>query len=115
MNTNLLTTVSFGLKRHFKKFRKHLRREALDFKFGNKHTHRNPHAIPFDLKRKLQNVNILNNHSPALHKIGLKFVNYKEKASNHLESSLKEVLNSIRKKSLFTIFPILMDSNSNHT
>lgn len=56
MNTNLLTTISFGLKRHFKKFRKHLRREALDFKFGNKHTHRNPHAIPFDLKRKLQNV-----------------------------------------------------------
>ena len=115
MNTNLLTTVSFGLKRHFKKFRKHLRREALDFKFGNKHTHRNPHAIPFDLKRKLQNVNILNNHSLVPHKIGLKFVNYKEKASNHSENSPKEVSNSIKKKFHFMIFPILMDLNSNHT
>ncbi len=75
MNSNLLTTISFGLKRHFKKFRKQLRREALDFKFGNKHTHRNPHALPFDLKRKLQNVLLYNYHSLELHKIGLKFVN----------------------------------------
>lgn len=56
MNSNLLTTVSFGLKRHFKKFRKTLRKEALDFKFGDKHTHKNPHAIPLELKRKLVNV-----------------------------------------------------------
>ena len=46
MIPGLLTTVSFGLKRFFKKFRKNLRRDALDYKFGNKHTHKNPHAIP---------------------------------------------------------------------
>ena len=46
MNSNLLTNISFGLKRHFKHFRKVLKRDALDFKFGNKHTHKNPHAIP---------------------------------------------------------------------
>ena len=56
MNTNLLTNITFGLKRHFKRFRKTLRREALDFKFGDKHTHKNPHAIPLELKRKLVNV-----------------------------------------------------------
>lgn len=56
MNSNLLTHITFGLKRHFKKFRKHLRTNALDFKFGNKHTHKNPHAIPLETKRKLLNV-----------------------------------------------------------
>jgi hypothetical protein len=43
MNTNLLTTITYGVKRGFKKFRKNL---TLDFKFGNKHSHRNPHAMP---------------------------------------------------------------------
>jgi hypothetical protein len=46
MNTNLLTTISFGLKRGFKNFRKIIKRDAIDFKFGNKHTHKNPHALP---------------------------------------------------------------------
>lgn len=56
MNSNLLTTISFGIKRHFKNFRKHLRRDVADYKFGNKHSHKNPHAIPLELKRKLVNV-----------------------------------------------------------
>ncbi len=59
MYTNLLTTITFGLKRQFKNFRKILKRQALDYKFGNKHTHKNPHAIPLQLKRKLVNVMII--------------------------------------------------------
>jgi hypothetical protein len=38
----LVLNISFGLKR-FKQFRKHV---PVDFKRGDKHAHRNPHAMP---------------------------------------------------------------------
>ncbi len=46
MNTNLLTSINYGLKRGFKTFRKALKKQGLDYKFGNRHTHKNTHAIP---------------------------------------------------------------------
>lgn len=51
MNT-LLTQIQFGLKR-FKNFRKRL---VLDYKWGNKHAHKNTHAIPLELKQELLKV-----------------------------------------------------------
>ena len=48
----LVTRLEFGVKR-FKAFRKRL---VLDYKKGNKHDHKNPHAIPLETKQKLLNV-----------------------------------------------------------
>lgn len=48
----LLTQIQFGVKR-FKHFRKTL---ILDYKKGGKHDHKNQHALPLELKRKLLDV-----------------------------------------------------------
>ena len=48
----LVTRLEFGVKK-FKAFRKRL---VLDYKKGNKHDHKNPHAIPLEIKQKLLNV-----------------------------------------------------------
>ena len=48
----LLLNISFGLKR-FKQFRKHV---PVDFKRGDKHAHRNPHAMPLQVKQQLLKV-----------------------------------------------------------
>lgn len=48
----LVLNISFGLKR-FKQFRKHV---PVDFKRGDKHAHRNPHAMPLQFKQQLLKV-----------------------------------------------------------
>ena len=78
----LVTEISFGVKR-FKQFRKKL---VLDYKKGGKHAHRNPHAIPLELKQKLLKVNPT---LPRLKKeeIGKPSENSKDKASLLTEDS----------------------------
>jgi hypothetical protein len=44
---SLLINIQYGVKR-FKQFRKKL---ILDYKFGDKHAHTNPHALPLELKQ----------------------------------------------------------------
>ena len=46
MNT-LLLNIQYGVKR-FRQFRKKL---ILDYKKGDKHDHRNPHALPLEQKQ----------------------------------------------------------------
>lgn len=57
-------------------FRKNL---PLDYKKGNKHTHRNTHAIPLNVKDKLLKV-IINLSSRKKVVTGKKLDNYKDKA-----------------------------------
>jgi hypothetical protein len=74
MNTNLLTTITYGLKRGFKKFRKNL---TMDFKYGKRHTHKNMHAMPLYLKQKLLNVCNINYQRNKKEETGIKFVKSK--------------------------------------
>jgi hypothetical protein len=54
---SLLTKISFA-KSFGKKFRKTL---PLDYKKGNKHSHKNTHAIPLEVKDKLLKVGFIFN------------------------------------------------------
>jgi hypothetical protein len=72
---NLLTSVNYGVKR-FKHFRKKL---VLDYKKGSPHDHKNPHAIPLELKQKLLNVR-QDLCSPKREAIGRRSENSKGKA-----------------------------------
>lgn len=58
-------------------FRKTL---TLDFKKGNKHTHRNPHALPMKVKDTLLKVFYIIIHSLRKVEIGKKSENIKGKA-----------------------------------
>ena len=71
----LLTNIHFGVKR-FRQFRKKL---VLDYKKGDKHAHKNPHAIPLVEKQRLLKVS-LPLFSPTKEAIGELFEKCRGKA-----------------------------------
>ena len=74
-NFNIKLIAAFSRKLG-KSFRKKL---PLDYKKGDRHTHRNTHALPLELKDKLMNVIVNDIHSKTKQETGKKSDNYKDR------------------------------------